>query len=105
MKKKITNKETKTLMRQIEWKQNKELKDWIYYASQMKCGYNIYSHTSTGWKATKSRSLLFLKKELGFNIINAGFDHNAIPVNVNDIEEIYNLIIDNILQMFSRKIH
>ena len=72
--------------------QNKELKDWIYYASQMKCGYNIYSHTSTGWKATKSRSLLFLKKELGFTIINAGFDHNAIPVNVNDIEEIYNLI-------------
>ena len=25
-------------------------------------------------------------------IINAGFDHNAIPVNVNDVEEIYNLI-------------
>ena len=72
--------------------QNKELTDWIYYASQMKCGYNIYSHTSTGWKATKSRSLLFLKKELGFNIINAGLDLNAIPVNVNDIEEIYNLI-------------
>ena len=72
--------------------QRKELIDWIYYTNQMKCGYNIYSHTSTGWKATKSRSLLFLKKELGFDIINAGFDHNAIPVNVNDIEEIYNLI-------------
>ena len=69
-----------------------ELINWIYYTDQMKCGYNIFSHTSTGWKATKSRSLIFLKKELGFNIINAGFDHNAIPVNVDDIEEIYNLI-------------
>ena len=72
--------------------QNKELLEWIYYTSQMKCRYNVYSHTSTGWKATKSRSLLFLQKELGMPIINAGFDHNAIPVNINDIEEIYNLI-------------
>ena len=72
--------------------QDKELTDWIYYTSQMKCGDNIFSHTSTGWKATKSRSLLFLKKELNMPIINAGFDHNAIPVNVNDVEEIYNLI-------------
>ena len=72
--------------------QKKELNNWIYYTSQMKCGENVISHTSTGWKATKSRSLLFLGKELNMSIINAGFDHNAIPVNINDIEEIYNLI-------------
>ena len=72
--------------------QKKELNNWIYYTSQMKCGDNIISHTSTGWKATKSRGLLFLGKELNMSIINAGFDHNAIPVNIDDIEEIYNLI-------------
>ena len=72
--------------------QNHELINWINYSSKMKYRDDIISHTSTGWKATKSRSLLFLKKELNMTIINAGFDHNAIPVNIDDIEEIYNLI-------------
>jgi hypothetical protein len=72
--------------------QNKELKKWIYYSSKMTCGERYISHTPTGWKATKSRSLLFLEEQLGFPIINAGFDHNAIPVNLDDMEEIYNLI-------------
>ena len=51
----------------------------------MTCGERYISHTPTGWKATKSRSLLFLEEQLGFPIINAGFDHNAIPVNLDDM--------------------
>ena len=31
-------------------------------------------------------------EQLGKPLINGGFDHNTIPVNINDIEEIYNLI-------------
>ena len=72
--------------------QIKELASLILYT--LKIDYNdfVMAHTPTGWKATKSRSLLFLMKELGKPLINGGFDHNAIPVNLNDIEEIYNLI-------------
>ena len=70
----------------------KELITDIYYSFQMKCNDSVMAHTPTGWQATKSRSLLFLMKELGNPLISAGFDHNAIPVNLNDIEEIYNLI-------------
>ena len=70
----------------------RELITDIYYSFQMKCNDTVMAHTPTGWQATKSRSLLFLMKELGSPLINAGFDHNAIPVNLNDIEEIFNLI-------------
>ena len=72
--------------------QDKELNQWIYYSLQMNYKDDIIAHTSTGWKATKSRGLLFLKNELNISLINAGFDHNAIPVNIEDIEELYNLI-------------
>ena len=72
--------------------QDKELSQWIYYSNQMKYNDNIIAHTSTGWKATKSRGLLFLENALNTSIINAGFDHNAIPANIEDIEELYNLI-------------
>ena len=70
----------------------KELITDIYYSFQMNCNDTVMAHTPTGWQATKSRSLLFLMKEFGTPLISAGFDHNAIPVNLNDIEEIYNLI-------------
>ena len=72
--------------------QENELKQWIYYSLQMNYQDYIISHTSTGWKATKSRGLLFLKREFNISLTNAGFDHNAIPVNIEDIEELYNLI-------------
>ena len=70
----------------------KELIADIFYSFQMKCNETVMAHTPTGWQATKSRSLLFLMKVLGRPLISGGFDHNAIPVNLNDIEEIYNLI-------------
>ena len=70
----------------------KELITDIFYSFQMKCNETVMAHTPTGWQATKSRSLLFLMKVLGRPLISGGFDHNAIPVNLNDIEEIYNLI-------------
>jgi hypothetical protein len=72
--------------------QKNELLNTIYLSLRINCNYRIMAHTPTGWKATKSRSLLFLMEMLGRPLINGGFDHNTIPVNVNDIEEIYNLI-------------
>ena len=72
--------------------QKSELLNTIYLSLKINCNYRIMAHTPTGWKATKSRGLLFLMGLLGRPLINGGFDHNTIPVNVNDIEEIYNLI-------------
>ena len=72
--------------------QKNELLNTIYLSLKINCNDRIMAHTPTGWKATKSRSLLFLMGLLGRPLINGGFDHNTIPVNINDIEEIYNLI-------------
>ena len=69
-----------------------ELISNIYFSLKINCNDVTIAHTPSGWKATKSRSLLFLMKYLGKPIINGGFDHNTIPVNINDIQEIYNLI-------------
>ena len=72
--------------------QKMELISTILFSLKINCNDMIISHTPSGWKATKSRSLLFLMEQLGRPLIHGGFDHNTIPVNVNDIEEIYNLI-------------
>ena len=72
--------------------QKNELINNINFSLKIDCNDLTLSHTPTGWKATKSRSLLFLMEQLGKPLINGGFDHNTIPVNINDIEEIYNLI-------------
>ena len=72
--------------------QKNELISTISYSLNMNCNDATLSHTPTGWKATKARSLLLLMEQVGRPLISGGFDHNTIPVNVNDIEEIYNLI-------------
>ena len=72
--------------------QRSELISTIYFSLKLSCNDLTLAHTPSGWKATKARSLLFLMDQLGKPLINGGFDHNTIPVNINDIEEIYNLI-------------
>ena len=69
-----------------------ELISNIFFSLKLNFNDSTLPHTPSGWKSTKSRSLLFLMDQLGRPLINGGFDHNTIPVNINDIEEIYNLI-------------
>ena len=72
--------------------QKNELTSFISYSLTIDCNDMDLSHTPSGWKATKARSLLFLMEQVGRPLITGGFDHNTIPVNINDIEELYNLI-------------
>ena len=69
-----------------------ELISNIYFSLNLNYNDLTLPHTPSGWKSSKSRSLLFLMDQLGRPLINGGFDHNTIAVNINDIEEIYNLI-------------
>ena len=52
----------------------------------------IKPHTFNGWKITQLASLMLLLNNYNPPLINAGFSHNAIPLNVNDLKEIYDLI-------------
>ena len=56
----------------------------------------INPHTFNGWKITQLASLMLLLNNYNPPLINAGFSHNAIPLNVNDLKEIYDLIKKNI---------
>ena len=45
-----------------------------------------------GWKLSQLNSFKFLLEQFDSPLVNAGFTHNAIPLNINDMKEIYDLI-------------
>ena len=56
---------------------------------------NVINYQSFfGWKLTQLSSFKLLLEQFESPLINAGFNHNAIPLNTNDLKEIYELIRD-----------
>jgi len=45
-----------------------------------------------GWKISQLSAFKLLLENFNFPLVNAGFNHNAIPLNINDLKEIYELI-------------
>ena len=52
----------------------------------------VKPHSFNGWKITQLGCFKLLLEQFPSPLINAGFNHNAIPLNVNDLKEIYDLI-------------
>ena len=52
----------------------------------------IKPQTFNAWKITQLASFKLLLDQFPSPLINAGFSHNAISLNVNDLKEIYDLI-------------
>ena len=53
---------------------------------------SIKPHSFNGWKISQLASFKLLLEQFKSPLINAGFSHNAIPLNINDLIEIHNLI-------------
>ena len=56
---------------------------------------NINLHSFYGWKLAQLNAFLFLLEQFGSPLINAGFTHNAIPININDMKELFDLMKNN----------
>ena len=52
----------------------------------------IKPHSFQGWKISQLASYKLLLEQYQSPLINAGFSHNAIPLNINDLIEVYDLI-------------
>ena len=48
-----------------------------------------------GWKISQLNAFKFLLEQFDSPLINAGFNHNAIPLNINDMKDIFDLIKNN----------
>ena len=53
---------------------------------------SIKPHAFNGWKISQLSSFKLLLENYKSPLINAGFSHNAIPLNIRDLEEIYDLV-------------
>jgi len=64
-----------------------------------------------GWKIAQLSSFKLLLENFDFPLVNAGFNHNAIPLNINDLKEIYELVKnkyqypDDSLYSLQRNVH
>ena len=56
--------------------------------------YSIKVHSFFGWKLAQLSAFKLLLEQFKPPLINAGFNHNAIPLNTNDLKEIFELIKD-----------
>ena len=54
----------------------------------------IKPHTFNGWKVSQLAAYKLLLENYDFPLINAGFSHNAIALNIHDLKEIHELIIN-----------
>ena len=52
----------------------------------------IRPHTFNGWKISQLSSFKLLLENFKSPLINAGFSHNAIPLNLKDMKEVYDLV-------------
>ena len=72
-----------------ELKRDDILKEYNKYYSQKDF---IDPHTSNGWKLHTLSAYKLIIDNFRSPLINAGFTHNAISLNVNDIKEVFELI-------------
>ena len=56
--------------------------------------YSIKVHSFFGWKLAQLTAFKLLLDNFKSPLINAGFTHNAIPLNTNDLKEIYEFIVN-----------
>ena len=54
--------------------------------------FNIKPNTYSGWNLQQLSSFKFLIEQYEGSLINASISHSAMPLNVNDIKEIYELV-------------
>ena len=54
----------------------------------------IKPHTFNGWKISQLSAFKLLLEQYDIPFIFAGFSHNAISLNINDLKEIYDLVIN-----------
>ena len=54
--------------------------------------YSLKLHSFFGWKLSQLTAFKLLLEEYKSPLVNAGFNHNAIPLNINDMKEIYEFI-------------
>jgi len=52
----------------------------------------IKPHFFEGWKLSQLSSFKLLMENYESPLVNAGFSHNAIPLNIRDLKEIYDLV-------------
>jgi len=52
----------------------------------------IKPHFFEGWKLSQLSSYKLLLENYKSPLVNAGFSHNAIPLNIRDLKEIYDLV-------------
>ena len=57
--------------------------------------YTIKPYSSFCFQLQQLASLKLLLEQYNFPLISVGFTHNAIPLNINDLKEIYDLIKKN----------
>ena len=55
---------------------------------------SIKPHAFNGWKISQLSAFKLLLEKYDIPLIYAGFSHNAISLNINDLKEIYDLIIN-----------
>ena len=51
-------------------------------------------HSFFGWKLSQLSAFKLLLEQFQPPLINAGFNHNSIPLNINDMKEIYEFILN-----------
>ena len=69
-------------------------KEFIYreYNKMFSNRYRINPQTPSGWQLFSYASYKLLLDNYPEPLIDAGFTHNALPININDVKEIYDLV-------------
>ena len=69
-------------------------KEFIYseYNKMFSNKYRINPQTPKGWQLFSYASYKLLLDNYPEPLIDAGFTHNALPININDVKEIYDLV-------------
>ena len=74
-----------------EMKKNFIYGEYKYYFSNK---HNIDPHSKEGWSLNTYTCLKFFLDNFPEALVDAGFTHTALPLNIHDVKEIYNLVKD-----------